>query len=190
MNPAEVGVGGFYTPLLYIQWCVPRYVSSLPCVLWALLFMIRTEGGGSPSSLGSFPSVRGLPSTYTFSHRLPSPPLPPYPLPFPPPMQGDQEVQALVVDNGSGMCKAGFAGDDAPRAVFPSIVGRPKHPGIMVRGPAQVAPSCVQMLHRHTPSHPLPPLPPPLPSPPSLRRWAWTRRTRTWVTRPSPSVVC
>jgi actin-related protein len=23
-----------------------------------------------------------------------------------------QEVQALVIDNGSGMCKAGFAGDD------------------------------------------------------------------------------
>jgi len=44
----------------------------------------------------------------------------------------DDEVQVLVVDNGSGMCKAGFAGDDAPRAVFPSIVGRPKHPGIMV----------------------------------------------------------
>merc|ERR1711972_190276 len=42
------------------------------------------------------------------------------------------EVAALVVDNGSGMCKAGFAGDDAPRAVFPSIVGRPKMPGIMV----------------------------------------------------------
>ena len=38
----------------------------------------------------------------------------------------------MVVDNGSGMCKAGFAGDDAPRAVFPSIVGRPKMPGIMV----------------------------------------------------------
>jgi len=38
----------------------------------------------------------------------------------------------LVVDNGSGMCKAGFAGDDAPRAVFPSIVGRPKYPGVMV----------------------------------------------------------
>jgi actin beta/gamma 1 len=44
----------------------------------------------------------------------------------------DEDVQALVVDNGSGMCKAGFAGDDAPRAVFPSIVGRPRHPGIMV----------------------------------------------------------
>ena len=39
---------------------------------------------------------------------------------------------AVVADNGSGMCKAGFAGDDAPRAVFPSIVGRPKMPGIMV----------------------------------------------------------
>merc|ERR1711879_748608 len=47
-------------------------------------------------------------------------------------IMSDEEVAALVVDNGSGMCKAGFAGDDAPRAVFPSIVGRPKMPGIMV----------------------------------------------------------
>uniref|UniRef100_A0A2I2Y2R4 Actin beta n=1 Tax=Gorilla gorilla gorilla TaxID=9595 RepID=A0A2I2Y2R4_GORGO len=39
----------------------------------------------------------------------------------------DDDIAALVVDNGSGMCKAGFAGDDAPRAVFPSIVGRPRH---------------------------------------------------------------
>ena len=45
----------------------------------------------------------------------------------------DDEVAALVVDNGSGMCKAGFAGDDAPRAVFPAIVGRPRHQGVMVR---------------------------------------------------------
>merc|ERR1711963_330364 len=44
----------------------------------------------------------------------------------------DEDVAALVVDNGSGMCKAGFAGDDAPRAVFPSIVGRPRHQGVMV----------------------------------------------------------
>jgi len=43
-----------------------------------------------------------------------------------------EEQQALVVDNGSGMVKAGFAGDDAPRAVFPSIVGRPRHQGVMV----------------------------------------------------------
>lgn len=28
--------------------------------------------------------------------------------------------------------QAGFAGDDAPRAVFPSIIGRPRHTGVMV----------------------------------------------------------
>lgn len=42
-------------------------------------------------------------------------------------MCDDEESTALVCDNGSGLCKAGFAGDDAPRAVFPSIVGRPRH---------------------------------------------------------------
>jgi len=44
----------------------------------------------------------------------------------------DEEINALVVDNGSGMVKAGFSGDDAPRAVFPSIVGRPRHQGVMI----------------------------------------------------------
>jgi len=44
----------------------------------------------------------------------------------------DDEAAATVIDNGSGMMKAGFAGDDAPRAVFPSIVGRPRHKGVMV----------------------------------------------------------
>ena len=38
----------------------------------------------------------------------------------------------IVIDNGSGMCKAGIAGDDAPRSSFPSIVGRPKMPGVMM----------------------------------------------------------
>jgi actin-related protein len=33
----------------------------------------------------------------------------------------------IVIDNGSGMCKAGISGDDAPRTAFPSIVGRPKY---------------------------------------------------------------
>ena len=33
---------------------------------------------------------------------------------------------AVVIDNGSYLCKAGFAGDQVPRAVFPSIVGRPR----------------------------------------------------------------
>ena len=44
----------------------------------------------------------------------------------------DDDEAVLVVDNGSGMCKAGFAGDDTPRAVFPSIVACPHYPGVMV----------------------------------------------------------
>jgi len=44
----------------------------------------------------------------------------------------EEDTPAVVIDNGSGMNKAGFAGDDAPRAVFPSIVGRPRHQGVMV----------------------------------------------------------
>ncbi|EJD00792.1 actin 2 [Fomitiporia mediterranea MF3/22] len=44
----------------------------------------------------------------------------------------EDEIAAIVIDNGSGMCKAGFAGDDAPRGVFPSIVGRPRQQGVMV----------------------------------------------------------
>jgi len=48
-------------------------------------------------------------------------------------MSADNDANSqLVVDNGSGMVKAGFAGDDAPRSVFPSIVGRPRHQGVMV----------------------------------------------------------
>jgi len=46
--------------------------------------------------------------------------------------QESEESQSLVIDNGSGMVKAGFSGDDAPRAVFPSIVGRPKFDQLMV----------------------------------------------------------
>eukprot|EP01084_Bolivina_argentea_P236958 398351_1 len=38
----------------------------------------------------------------------------------------------LVIENSSYMMKAGFGGDDAPRAVFPSIVKRPQHQGVMV----------------------------------------------------------
>ena len=47
-------------------------------------------------------------------------------------MCDDEESAALVIDNGSGMVKAGFAGDDAPRAVFPSVIGRPRHVSAMV----------------------------------------------------------
>ena len=44
----------------------------------------------------------------------------------------DQEITAIVIDNGSATMKAGFAGDDAPRTVFPTVVGRPRHAGIMI----------------------------------------------------------
>ena len=40
--------------------------------------------------------------------------------------------KAVIIDCGSGRIKAGFADDEAPRAVFPSIVGRPKVHGVMV----------------------------------------------------------
>jgi actin, other eukaryote len=35
---------------------------------------------------------------------------------------------AVVIDNGTGMYKAGIAGEDAPKAYFPAFVGRPKNP--------------------------------------------------------------
>jgi actin len=44
------------------------------------------------------------------------------------------ELQTLVIDNGPGMYKAGFAGDEAPRSVFPSIVGPPKYVQIIAVG--------------------------------------------------------
>ncbi|KAF2450165.1 Actin/actin-like protein [Karstenula rhodostoma CBS 690.94] len=34
---------------------------------------------------------------------------------------------AVVIDNGSSNIKAGFAGDGAPRTVFPPIIGRPRN---------------------------------------------------------------
>eukprot|EP00187_Rhodella_violacea_P007100 CAMPEP_0174886336 /NCGR_PEP_ID=MMETSP0167-20121228/1580_1 /TAXON_ID=38298 /ORGANISM="Rhodella maculata, Strain CCMP736" /LENGTH=248 /DNA_ID=CAMNT_0016122285 /DNA_START=65 /DNA_END=807 /DNA_ORIENTATION=- len=39
---------------------------------------------------------------------------------------------AVVIDNGSGRCKTGIAGEDSPKAVFPAVIGRPKNQGIMV----------------------------------------------------------
>ena len=41
-------------------------------------------------------------------------------------------MTTLVIDNGSGVCKSGIAGEEAPRAVFPSLVGRPHYQPIMV----------------------------------------------------------
>ena len=41
-------------------------------------------------------------------------------------------LEAVIIDNGSGLCKAGFAGDDAPTVSFPSVVGEPKNKASMV----------------------------------------------------------
>lgn len=38
---------------------------------------------------------------------------------------------ALVVDNGSSLTRAGLAGESAPKAVFPSVAGRLRHPDIL-----------------------------------------------------------
>lgn len=42
------------------------------------------------------------------------------------------EKVPVVIDNGSGNCKAGLSGEDAPRTEFPTVVGKPKMPSIMV----------------------------------------------------------
>ncbi|KAK6337501.1 Actin-like protein [Orbilia blumenaviensis] len=39
--------------------------------------------------------------------------------------------QPVVIDNGSGTIKAGFAGEDTPKCFFNSFVGRPKHPRVL-----------------------------------------------------------
>jgi len=42
--------------------------------------------------------------------------------------------QPIVIDNGSGTIKAGFAGAEMPRLVFPAYVGKPKHMKVMAGG--------------------------------------------------------
>ena len=44
----------------------------------------------------------------------------------------ESEVKtAVIVDNSSGVIKAGFSGEDAPKAIFSTIVGRNKHSTIL-----------------------------------------------------------
>ena len=47
-------------------------------------------------------------------------------------VEGGDENTVVVLDNGSGMMKAGFAGEEAPQCVFPAIVGRPKNQSAMM----------------------------------------------------------
>ncbi|CAH1713686.1 hypothetical protein AGLY_000757 [Aphis glycines] len=39
--------------------------------------------------------------------------------------------QPVVIDNGSGAIKAGFAGEQTPKCCFPNYIGRPKHVRVM-----------------------------------------------------------
>ncbi|KAK4565096.1 hypothetical protein RGQ29_006952 [Quercus rubra] len=42
------------------------------------------------------------------------------------------ENRPIVCDSGTGSVKAGFAGDDAPCVLFPSIIGRPRNRHAMI----------------------------------------------------------
>jgi len=46
--------------------------------------------------------------------------------------RGTDGVMAIVIDNGSGNIKAGLAGEDQPKSVFPSVVAYPKYEEAMV----------------------------------------------------------
>lgn len=89
-------------------------------------------------------------------------------------MSESEESTALVCDNGSGLVKAGFAGDDAPRAVFPSVVGRPRHQ--VAAGLGRESQSVSGGLVRD--SSPL------LVAPPRRRPATWGGKATTWATRP------
>jgi len=44
-------------------------------------------------------------------------------------------AQPVVIDNGSGTIKAGFAGEEQPKTVFASYIGIPKHQPVMAGAP-------------------------------------------------------
>ncbi|XP_066492869.1 actin-like [Tiliqua scincoides] len=46
------------------------------------------------------------------------------------------DLPAVIIDNGSGLCKAGLSGEQEPRSVVATVVGYPKSPAIMF-GPVQ-----------------------------------------------------
>ena len=42
-------------------------------------------------------------------------------------MSEEEERPNIIIDNGTGYCKAGFSGEEGPRAVFPACVGYSKY---------------------------------------------------------------
>merc|ERR1711975_153870 len=55
-------------------------------------------------------------------------------------MCDEEEKPAVVVDNGSGMMKAGCSGEDAPKVTFSSVVGYPKQKTALVGTEAPMNP--------------------------------------------------
>ena len=41
-------------------------------------------------------------------------------------VENTETLPSIVIDNGSGYCKAGFSGEEGPRTVFPTLIGRAK----------------------------------------------------------------
>lgn len=44
----------------------------------------------------------------------------------------DDDITALIVNNDSATCRASFAGDNCLHAIDPSMVGHPRHQGVVV----------------------------------------------------------
>ena len=51
-----------------------------------------------------------------------------------PDIMADLHNTPIVIDNGSGTIRAGYAGEDQPKCFFPSYVGRPKHLRVLAGG--------------------------------------------------------
>jgi len=46
-------------------------------------------------------------------------------------LSDELHTNPLILDNGTGFTKNGFAGEDQPRSVFPTVIDYPKHPVVM-----------------------------------------------------------
>merc|ERR1719499_2433773 len=44
----------------------------------------------------------------------------------------EEDYPAVVIDLGSGYTKCGYAGDDFPKSIFPTVVGHPKSQAKMI----------------------------------------------------------
>lgn len=90
---------------------------------------ISSPSTTSSSSVSSPHQLLVSSASSRFSSSSPS-----LPQSFPPSVDLSSYASAVVLDAGSGTVKAGIAGDDAPRSVFSTIVGRPHTQNVMVGG--------------------------------------------------------